>query len=221
MIELTVPERDQPALAELIALSDDVVAALVAAIESAPPALLLPDLETKVAQKTGLSNSEASRIIRLLATLYLLRAKEEFPIDSLVEAVCHAAESTGKPELQPRDSFKVHLSRLLQLNVLWVSARALGIMREHKHVYCEARVLTDFRPVFGQDESPATGVIIHTLKIKYHHDSTGLAEFFVALSGDDVRDLQRLLARAIRKESSLRSLIQKTGLSCMDVNPHG
>lgn len=97
----------------------------------------------------------------------------------------------------------------------------MEVMREHEHVLCEPRVLTDLRPVFGKNEEPAAGVIVHTMKIKYHEGAYGpLKEFFVALNSEDIEELRDILDRATRKEESLRRLATEAGLRCLDLESH-
>jgi len=91
-------------------------------------------------------------------------------------------------------------------------------MLEHEHVWHSARVLTDLRPVFGADpkQAPAAAVIIHNLKIA-HQAGREIREFFVALDNQDLRKLQEVLERAVKKEASLSSVAEKAGLPWLRV----
>ena len=111
-------------------------------------------------------------------------------------------------------AFCDRLVRLLQLEAISVASRAASLQQEQEHTFCNARILTDIRPVFGErtDQSPVGAVVLHTLKISYHH-SRELKDFYVALDSDDVRTLQEVLSRAEEKAETLDSVLDSAKIA--------
>ena len=224
---LSIPRRHERPLADLVAMTQQEGERLVNVIREAPPALDLGLLAEKVASSTELDKGRASALVRMLASLY--RGREDTPLDQFVDEVCDAAQALGKETLRPKDEnwdpFKRVLRDLLSCDEsLGVTAKATDIRGQHQNVYCKARILTDIRPVFKQDvaEEPPASVIIHTLRMTTHQegDFSTAKDFYVALDALDLRELRKLVDRAIRKEETLKSLIAKTGMTCLDVGGH-
>jgi hypothetical protein len=217
MAAITVPERDHKALGELVNLPGDRLGALLKALQAAEPTLLMRDLAAHVAPAAGVNASDALRLIRLLATMYAVRTREDLTVDAFADEICRAAEETGKPELQlspeVREPFKRYLAELLSLKSLFVTAKALEVTHEHEHALCDARILTDMRPVFGLNNEPAAAVAVHMLKLSYHEGFHGdIRNFFVALTPENIREFKHLIERAEIKEASLKTIAARSGL---------
>ena len=225
-ITLTIPEVHRQPLARLLALPEESVRQMIEALRQMEPTLDISNLAPQVAAAASLAPGETEDIFRMLQSLYLVRAARGASIADFVDALCRAAESLNRPELKPKggdwSQFKQDLKELLSLDQsLGLSAKAVDVRGEHQRVYCDARVLTDLRPVFKDDvaEAPFAGVIVHTLRISYHEGGR-LEQLFVAMDRKDLEELEGLVRRALAKEDSLRALAQKAGLRCLDVESH-
>lgn len=102
MAFLTIPNRDKKGLAELIALPDEGMRALVDTLRMAPLALQMRDLVPLAQPKIALSEDATLRILRVLASLYAAQSRKRFADepDKFIEEVCRAAEKSGDPDLQ-------------------------------------------------------------------------------------------------------------------------
>ena len=92
--------------------------------------------------------------------------------------VCEALRELQELDARKEATLRDRLTRLLDIEALNIAAKATLLHLEHEHRFCTARILTDARPVYGDDVEtpPSTMVIGHTLKISYHE-------------ADDVRDI--------------------------------
>lgn len=199
---------------------------LITALREAPPALLLPGLANEVAKKSELKLPVTAEILKLLSTLDSVRTEENTPLDEFVDQVCIALKETKLKGLQPEgnnwEDFKQNLSQALSMErSLGVTSKALSVMTRHARVFKDAQVLTDLRAVFQSDptKSPAAAVVIHNLRITFFENERW-KEFFVALDSNDLRQLQSVLSRALKKEESLKSVVNKAGLRCLDPTTH-
>lgn len=217
MRALTIPKQDQPALAALMALPRSDHERLVAFLKSAPVTLNWHSLAPALAEALNTESRVAESLLHILATLHAVHGTDHewSDLTSFADELIRAAEEAGNENLKPPDrrAFRDNIVDLLSVESFFVSSRALQITREHEHVMCESRVLTDLRPVFGVQDEPAATVISHTLRIKYHRGNrkeTG--DFFVALNGDDVTELIAQLQRAKRKERAISGLCGNANL---------
>ena len=221
---LTIPPRHVRPLADLFAMSEAGRKRLVNVIREGP-AVLDPDIwAEKVGPATELDQERAPHLVGMLLSLYL--AREETPLDQFAEDLCEAAQGSGNAALRPKDgnwdSFKRDLKALLACDhSLGITAKAMDIKIRHQNVYRTARILTDIRPVFKEEltEEPPASVIIHTLGITTYQagDLSTPKELYFALDTDDLRELKKVVDRAFRKEATLKAMISRTGMGCLDI----
>ncbi len=89
-------------------------------------------------------------------------------------------------------------------------SKAKDLQYEHENTFCDARIITDLRPVFDADvKSPPTGMVIaHILKLEYHHCGKH-TEIHIAIDKDDIQNLMYVLGRACEKADTLTGLVQQ------------
>ncbi len=104
---------------------------------------------------------------------------------------------------------------LLKTERLYYAAKSNDLMGEYQNIFIEARTVTDIRPVFSSslEEVPKASLIIHNLHIHYTKDQEGThKDIYLALDSGDLKALKELISRAERKELSLRSVINNSGM---------
>ncbi len=210
-MKLQIPTSQHAAAKDFLSLSDGSMKDLLETLKKAPPALNVSSLADYVNKKTKIGADKSKRIIEMLASLYINR-DTSVTIPEFVKAFRLAAEEEGfAPASKNWESIEQHLSQILSLDTpLEVTSKAFDLMTEHNSVFLNARVLTDLRPVFASDPSdpPLAMALCHILKIHYHEGSLH-KEFFVALDGNDVQQMQDVFQRAARKEAGLKKWAKK------------
>jgi hypothetical protein len=143
----------------------------------------------------------------------------------VVSDIAEAAASEKLGGLEPGSpavpAFADKLTRLMSLEQpLGVTSRALDVMTQHKNPLRSSRILSDIRSIFssGDDPRPVAAVIVHNLRLATMTDGDYFT-FTAALDSQDLRSLAAVVARAIKKEESLKGAIQRAGLSYIDVLP--
>ena len=113
--------------------------------------------------------------------------------------------------------FIQRLASLLVLDSLNTTAlKAKELQLESERTFCEARIITDIRPVFGDniDEAP-TIMIVHTLKIGFHVPEH--KDMYVALDAADIIGLKKTLGRAEEKANKLKTILDAAGIRSIDL----
>jgi hypothetical protein len=219
---LTIPEDYEEGYAKLIALDESAMGRFIAALQGAPMVLQPIDLASTVAERLegSIKDDDVFEIILALVSLYPVEDDFENN-DQLAEAICEAiiegdSEKLSLPE-EGRERFKQRLIKLLDIDSVRVASKANGLLHDYERVICNARVLTDIRPVFGvsPEGPPKAALIVHMLKINYH-DAEGLKEFYVAMDSDEMDQLMYVLDRADAKSKSLRAVLDAAKLPHVD-----
>lgn len=223
---LRVPKSQAEPLARLLKLPESDASSLERALSDAKPSLSLKRLSDEVAGAAGLTPEATYELIRVLAMLYTTRDRAGAGLSEFLADVERAARETDRDDLQSPaigwDRAKQRLERLLKLDgSLGVTAKALDVLTEHEKVFCDARVLTDVRPIFAADveHSPDAFILVHKLRIAYHQDGA-LETTYIAMDASDVETLLAVLKRASSKEKSLESLAEKSGLPVLRAKSH-
>lgn len=219
---LIIPEEYEAGYAKLIALTDSVVEQFIKALADAPMVLRPADLAVRVAEllADSIEADDVYEIVQTLVSLYPV--EEDFEThEQLAEEICEAIADSESDTLNlpegDRERFKQRLVKFLDIDSIRVASKANILLHEYDRVVCNARVLTDIRPIFGAspDAPPKAALIVHTLKINYH-DAEGLKEFYVAMDSDEMDQLMYVLDRADAKSKSLRAVLDAAKLPCVD-----
>ncbi len=218
---MRIPEEYRDGLAKLLELPDESFRELLVAIQEERPTLHYADFSARVARKiSGIKPNEVQDVIETLVSLYGVRTRWGLEIPELAQIVTQATEWDWESEFsgEERDSFEGRLVLLLGIDSLDATSKALDVLLEHEHTLHDVRIMTDVRPVFGQnaDEPPIGTMVVHMLKISYHDESEEVKEFYVALDAGDTRALSAELERADQKAESLKRMLGPTGVPYID-----
>lgn len=223
MTNLSIPDKDITALKKLASLSEGERLNLLNAIKETEPTLQLGKLNTKIAEKVDLDKQELLPIIKMFGSMYRGRISSDVSAEMFAADLNKSLQTIEEPPLnemddEQRNNLTSYISEILTLDKsLGITAKALGVMTEHEHVYCRARVLTDMRPIFGEDIStPDAFVTTHTLRIGYH-DNQEHKDIFITMDRNDVKELIDMLKRAEQKEEALDSFLNNSKLVHINV----
>lgn len=219
MSPLKIPERYKAGLVVLNGLSDETFQKVLAGVQAAPgPPKGQKELAVWLSSELPeIGLSQLQRLIDTLASLYRLRIRSSTSPETLATDVSRAATRDGEI---PSDALKERLASLLavaSLNLLDAKARELQF--EAEHTFCEARILTDLRPVFGSEvvESPEAMIIVQTLKLGYHNTgSQQHLDVFIALDDSDISKLIDTLKRAQDKARTLKQTLAMANIRTLE-----
>lgn len=222
---LRVPSSQVPALARLVGLNAEEHRSLLAALTAAPASASLASLAMCVAGATDLDGDDVDAITRLLAMLYTLRDRGRTPRDEFLSDVELAAKETGEsslisPSVDWGDARK-RIGDLLDVQPLALTAKSFDVLSEHERMFCDARILTDIRPVFAVDvdHEPDALVLVHELRLSYHQAGE-MKAVYIAMDSGDLRELYEVLERAFKKERSIEGLAAKSGVQVLKPQSH-
>lgn len=218
-MQLQIPPRFEDSLVDFLSMSRDVREIFMEAIQTAPIMLSQRKLAKHIAPKIKLDKNKIAGIVAMLASLY--RTMEDTPIDEFVDDVYDAAitlEKISTIEIE-WDDIKKDFKTALSNDSFGVTSKAMDILGHYPNTYCSARLVTDIRPVFGQNtnECPPASFVVHTLRISSHQDDSDTKDYYVTLDSQDLHELRRIIDRALMKETTLKSVIDDTKMQYIDL----
>lgn len=208
---LRIPQSHQDAIAALRDMTGASFDALQTALAEVSPFAGTSGLIERAGSPEGITAEEAQAIVLALLSLYAQLKFHGWTSADLSDGV---ARSSDLPDTDDPDQLAQRLQVLLDLDSVVTTARALDLLTEHEHVFHSARILTDIRPVFGDDpsESPAGALIVEALKVEYF-DEGRTCSLYLALSHSELRNLRDTVDRALEKSDTVHSLLNKMGMS--------
>lgn len=228
MPSLTIPERYRPGIRAIRNLSPEAADELVTALSGAPIGPNIASIMRAAGVATSIQGPNLSMIIESLVSLGVVLYESEVDLSAFAHDVVKAMSEMADTDPAIRQDEAIVLERrfqrLLGCRSLTSASKAIGLRTDFPNIFCDAKILTDVRPVFGDDpkKPPPGAIITHTLKIDYHRCGGGRhQEFYVGLDADDLDTLARVLQRARDKNSSLRELLQKAGTADLDASAEG
>ena len=213
-----IPEEQRAAFAQLLKLNDSQWHALTTALKEEPPSLPLDAYNSRVASRLENTIKGSKQLLTALSGMLGLRERLG-TTDELFRQLRHAAVDTGKSELRGADEdwsrFERNLKQFFSAqSSIDAVAKAQGVLYEEERVLVDARVITDLRPIFGTEiEGPPSGfVVAHALRITFY-EAGDSREIFFALDSDDLREIQAVVSRALKKEAVLSRLCEQWGVT--------
>lgn len=222
-ISLRIPEDYQTGLAKIISLNDESVNEIISILENEPINYDSKKMIESSANKVKTTSlNDAEEIIGTIYSLYELKnhlpLSESAFIDIIADAMNSGENNSLKLANENLEEFKQKLSAFLNVNSLSIRTKAGNIRVDHNNILKNTSLITDIRPVFGNnvDDLPLGMVLVHTLKIVYEQNDE-LKKFYVALDDNDLTTFINSLKRAQNKSESLRKFTNKVGLQNLDI----
>jgi hypothetical protein len=210
MPDLSIPKKDRRGLVILLKIPDKAFQAIMLKLDRSP--VSIPKIDS-------LSAEDSELLFDAIKTLYRVHAHhDEISLDEFVSDICEALREHSELIIDEEPRFRDRLENILKINAPRIAAKAISIGYEYEHLFCSARIITDARPVYGDNvsESPAAMVITHNLKITYHGAPGELKEIFIGLGSEDIRELRTVLDRAEEKAKSLQAAFGVAKLKFID-----
>lgn len=220
---LTLHESVQAGVLKIHALSQEATEELLVALGEADLAAHAEQLSVRVAERVNtIPRADVDDIIDSLSRLCQVSTSADVALDEFTSDVYGVMSRSREYQLQlspsEQEAFKDRLRRLLSTKAINVVAKTRLVFIEHEHYLCYARVMTDMRPIFGEnvEEQPLAATIVHSLKIAFHV-SGSVEEFFVAVDAAGLERLGELIERAKKKAKTLEATLKASGVRYIDV----
>jgi hypothetical protein len=209
---IEVPENYQNGLRKISNLEENQFQELLSALTGLKPTFQKEVIQKLASKVHSIEAKDIDEIVEAIFSLYFARRDLELSSTELARGISEAEELHIPSER--REIFANRLINFLAFDhSLGVASKAIEVLREREHLLCTARIITEVRPIFGEQptERPSAALIIHTLRVSYH-ESGDIKEFFVDMDTSDIAILRRLLDRAEAKEQSLKDVLGEAGI---------
>lgn len=208
---LYVPNRYIPILNLVRNLSQPATTELLRALESAKIAASADELASNISESVpSIAQEELAKILDLVYALYHVREFSELNRNSFLKELVESVRENADPEISDEElpTVRQRFKDLLSLKTLEFISKAIGLQREQQRIYCEAKIMSDIRSVFGEDVKlkPVAAIITHSLEISYHENGDH-KEFYVALDEQDLDALEKVIKRAKTKAQTLTQVL--------------
>jgi hypothetical protein len=219
--QLRIPEKYQPSFKLLADMGDTEFAELVAAMSETQPTFHVPPFAAHVAAKLeSVTLDTIAKIVVALVPLIGNMSDADDP-SSIAAELAQASRDPNQLKFSVKRA-KVLQSRLQTLfeieDSLGAVAKARAIYRSEAHDFCDAKIITDIRPIFRLDAShdPKSAVLVHTLRIGYHENGDEHHhDFTVTVDDAGLEAIGNAVARAREKAQTSVRLIEKSGAQCL------
>jgi hypothetical protein len=212
---LRIPDNQIKFFKRLLEAPADRLAELPRLLADSAPAWSASDFERRLAQDMDLDPQliKAAAVVgfSLLATAEGGTVRpQDLPaavVDGVAERIDLPADSAERARLEQFLRAIVESPGNFE-----VSRKVQYVGLEYEHLFLDARILTDVRPVFGGDGFEiSTSVVVHSLRIKSREDRQERSSYF-ALDRDDLLQLRELIDRALKKERVIHDTLSEADI---------
>lgn len=222
MSALSIPKQYEQGLLTIFSLPSEEITGVISALNELNVAMKVRNIGSLVASKVNIPKSKLEYIVNTITGLYLTQANLEVPTKVFVNDIIEAlGEGQSSKALEIRANpglYKEQLWAILNIDAMKVAIKAIEVLHEHQYTLRDIRIMSDVRPVFGDNlsDGPAAAVIIHTLKINYKENEEE-KKFYLAMDDNDLKLLKENIARAEEKAEGLRALLSKANVNYLDL----
>lgn len=208
MPDIRVPRRFRAPLASLARLDKDRRQRLIRAYADAPAFADHVQLFDLTQEATGAETDVAIGMVSAVLSFTIQLSSWDAPPDRLAVDAARSADLDLNDE--EREQLADLLRELLASRALTTAAKGSDLVTEHEHVVSGIRILTDIRPVFGDDPAgePEGVTISSTLKLSHYTDGREQSIYLV-FDELDLRELKSQVDRALDKVESVRRLMAR------------
>jgi len=211
LLEVRVPPRYRSPLQLLAKLDSGQRSALVQALLEAKGFTPLHELADKVADAAGVTHDQGLEIIAALLSFNVQLGAWDEPSSAIAAGVAESEDL--ELEESERSNLGAILNDLLDAHSLSTAAKAADLVSEHEHVYGGIRIITDLRPVFGDDPAALPEGVTLAATIKLDHYTGGrLDSLYIAADDEDLRSIRDSIDRALKKSETMRDLMKANNL---------
>lgn len=215
---IRVPKTGVPVLKRLAELDETHASSLIARLSDAQfrsAHALVSSVQDTVGDTWDDDKSDA--FVTHLISMSTLATSHDFTASEMAEHLTEQISSDLSGG--ERKTLAARLTALLSAPSFAAFGKAVDIARESDRLLHTSRVITDVRPVFGQEASsnPLGAVIVHTLRLDYL-EGNDVKTISFALTSPDLAQLKRTVERAQAKESTLSGMLRRVELAEFDLS---
>jgi hypothetical protein len=213
---LWIPQLYREPLTTLANMSDADAARLVASIAElnrySPVSMIQEATEAVLGEDATAGEKQLG--VPLLALRGQLR---QVPADEIARRLSESTELELDDEARTRLCSRAE--SILTTNVYETTAVATDLQTQNGRNYQSARIVTDVRPVFGEDldADPSGAVIVETLQVQTWTRDGDTELIFVSMDEADLKQLHATVERALKKTATLKRFIDETGMSYFEL----
>jgi len=222
---LTIPNDKLISIVSVAKLADEKAKELVSFLKAVPLLSSETDQILMLAKEKDFFQEDLEQIIEIIRDLAHIKelahpVKLSVFVEDIIEGTINSIKYDNEKKFQLSEKelsgLQTRLIELLSIAALKVDAKAAVLLRDGERRYCHAKILSDIRPVFDDDDlskKPAGAVITHLLKLAYHVNEAEHKDIYVLLDTDDLESLREVINRASEKNKTLQKFLKDTGIS--------
>ena len=218
MLPLNVPSSQRVPITDLARLDDPGFEAFLRVLERISAATSPVEMWHRVVTN-GQGTSQQGAMILALINMAGVAERQQASVEELASAVTDdVREKKWLSEDKDIEQLRERLRRLIALPVITLTAKATNLTNESSHAFSSARIMTDVRPLFvsrGSHLATSAALIVHTLKLEIRNDD----DQYTSMTAKELRELQTVISRAIRKEEKLREQLKPSAITIVDDDP--
>lgn len=205
---LSVPKDHVPLFTRLAKMSAKDLKLMSGLLEQLPPTPSHSEVTERlqtVEEGVGLDGED---LLSALLALHSLHMTHGWAFEDIADTVSRSDRIDVDERAQ--GNLRTRLTELLRSRPLRELARATELSQECERLFHAARIITDVRPVFGDDPTlkPDSAIVFQTLRLEYFDTNDGQSRTFeVALTEGQVRSLANVCERAIAKAGAVRDFL--------------
>lgn len=216
MSAATVPDVYVSVLVRLHEITEDQFGALLEATEAIGRPSGVSAYLDLAHETAGIERSEAAILVETLLSMMAYGEDQGHDLDEMIRGVS-ASEQLGLAD-SDSERLAARIMGLIQHGPIQMLQKGAALALQHDRLFLDAQIITDVRPVFGDDveEGMAAAVLTHSLRIDFVQAGRN-ESFYVTLDPLDLENMHQVVGRAINKSDFLGATLESAGIANLTV----
>ena len=218
-----IPQRDLDSLVMLSNLDGDDYSRLTQVFHAATSCLRIRKfIEDTSASLPDAMRDAVSAIAETLISMQTARLRLGVTATEFITAVFSSDNIQDlKLPVEKHGLCRDRLRQIMAIDSILITAKAASVLTAHESPFESARIFTDVRPIFGEQDPvsesvrPRAAVLVHMLQFRLAGEESR-RELYVALDNRDLQTLIDTLNRAKAKAEELSEFVTCGGLSYLE-----
>lgn len=171
----------------------------------------------EIAKKTKIELKDLTYLLDLIYEILFIQYsdEQETPVEDFLKKLEEGIKDTNDNDIIPADKdweeYMAFWKSIFSMDkTIGLLAKAKRIRKDYQNQYLDSKIYTEIRPIFSRQISTDladAAILYHNLKIEYKQALLP-DHFFITLNPEDLRNLKKIIDRALEKEENLIKLFK-------------
>ncbi len=178
-----------------------------------------------ISKKSKIERKDLRDLFNLILEIFFIQYsdEQETSVEEFLKELEEGIKDTNNDNIIPANNeweeYMAFWRSILSMDkTIGLLAKAINIRKDYNNQYLDSKIYTEIRPIFSRHintDLANAAILYHNLKIEYKQALLP-EHLFISLNPEDLRNLKKVIDRALEKEKNLIRLFELKDLKLIN-----